>query len=173
MSKNTIHFIVLAVVLLLAQVVVFNHICLFGVAVPMVFIYLIIHMPLTTPVYRLLTVGFLLGLIVDVFSDTPGMNALACTVLAMSRRYVLRLYFNREDDMTDPVPSMRSLGAAVYVKYMVTMVFVYCSVIFLIEALTFFYPQTLLLRILSSTVFTSLLLLGIDSITLKRREKRL
>lgn len=38
MSKTALQFIVLSVVLVLAQVLVFNHICLFNLAVPMVFI---------------------------------------------------------------------------------------------------------------------------------------
>ncbi len=41
MSKTTLQFLLLGLILVLAQVIVFNHICLFNVAVPMVFIYLI------------------------------------------------------------------------------------------------------------------------------------
>ena len=47
MSKTTLQFILLGLILVLAQVIVFNHICLFNVAVPMVFIYLIIRLPLS------------------------------------------------------------------------------------------------------------------------------
>lgn len=34
MSKTVLKFIVLGIILVLAQVIVFNHICLFNVAVP-------------------------------------------------------------------------------------------------------------------------------------------
>lgn len=173
MNKQTIHYVILAAVLVLAQVVVFNHIGLFGVAYPFVFIYLIICLPLTLPVYRLLSVGFFMGLVIDMFSDTPGLNAMACTVLAMMRRPVLRLYFNRQDDLSDPRPTIKTLGAATYIKYIATMTLIYCAIIFSIEAITFFHPLKWLLRIVASTVFTSLLILGIDSLTLKQREKRL
>ncbi len=44
MSKLTLQFILLGVILVFAQVIVFNHICLFNVGVPMVFIYLIIRL---------------------------------------------------------------------------------------------------------------------------------
>lgn len=111
MSKLTLQFILLGVILVFAQVIVFNHICLFNVGVPMVFIYLIIRLPITLAVNWVLTIGFFLGLIVDVFSDTYGMNAVACTVLAMLKRPVLRLYVPREEDLVRPEPSMMSLGA--------------------------------------------------------------
>ncbi len=110
MSKLTLQFILLGVILVFAQVIVFNHICLFNVGVPMVFIYLIIRLPITLAVNWVLTIGFFLGLIVDVFSDTYGMNAVACTVLAMLKRPVLRLYVQREEDLVRPEPSMMSLG---------------------------------------------------------------
>ena len=74
MSKTVLKFILLGIILVLAQVIVFNHICLFNVAVPLVFIYLILRLPITLSLNWLLTISFFLGLIVDIFSDTYGMN---------------------------------------------------------------------------------------------------
>ena len=70
------------------------------VAVPFVFIYVLVRLPLNLSVNWVLTIGFLTGLSVDIFANTQGMNALACTILAMSRRNVLHLYFPREDELT-------------------------------------------------------------------------
>ncbi len=173
MSKTTIQFIILSIVLVLAQVVVFNHIYLFNVAVPMVFIYVIIRLPITLAINWVLTVSFFLGLTVDIFSDTYGMNALSCTVLAMLRRPVLRLYVPREEDLTRPEPSMQSLGTAVYLKYLLTMTLLYCMLIFTIEAFTFFNPLQLLLRIIFSTLLSMALMVGVDSLMTPRSEKRL
>lgn len=173
MSKTATYFVILGIILVLAQVIVFNHICLFNVAVPFVFIYLLVRLPLTMPTYQVLTVGFFLGLIIDMFSDTPGMNSMACTVLAMMRKWILHLYFNREDDLTNSEPSIKSLGMDVYIKFVSTFSLFYCTLIFVIESFTFFNVGMLLLRILCSSILTAGLLLGIDSITLKKREKRL
>ena len=173
MSKVALQFIILGLVLVLAQVLVFNHICLFNVGVPMVFIYLIVRLPVTLALNWVLTIGFFLGLIVDVFSDTYGMNAVACTVLAMIRRPVLRLYVPREEDLTRPEPSMLSLGAGVYMKYLLTLTLIYCALIFTIEAFTFFNPLQLLLRIIFRTLLSMIIMLGIDSIMTPRSEKRL
>ncbi len=173
MSKTTLQFMLLGFILVLAQVIVFNHICLFNVAVPMVFIYLIIRLPITLSLNWTLTIGFFLGLIVDIFSDTYGMNALSCTVLAMLRRPVLRLYVPREEDLTRPEPSMLSLGTAAFMKYLLTMTLIYCTLIFIIEAFTFFNPLQLVLRIVFSTILSLIVMLGIDSIMTPRSEKRL
>jgi hypothetical protein len=143
---------------------VFNNICLFNYAVPFVFIYFILRLPITLSTNWVLTFAFISGLCVDIFANTPGMNALACTLSAMSRRTILHLYFPREDELSIPEPSIRSLGVDVYGKYLFTMVFLYCCYIFLIEAFSFFDILRLVLRIVSSTILTFLLLLGLDSI---------
>ncbi|MDE5989161.1 MAG: rod shape-determining protein MreD [Duncaniella sp.] len=173
MSKTVLQFILLGFILVLSQVIVFNHICLFNVAVPLVFIYLLVRLPITLSVNWMLTIGFFLGLTVDIFSDTYGMNTLACTIEAMVRKPILRLYVPREEDLTRPEPSMYSLGTATYLKYLLTMTLLYCAIIFLIEAFTFFNPVRLLLRIVFSTILSMALMVGIDSFMTPQSEKRL
>ena len=47
MTKYAIKYALMFVILVVAQAVVFNHMVLFGVAVPLVFLYLIISLPVT------------------------------------------------------------------------------------------------------------------------------
>ncbi|MCM1021444.1 MAG: rod shape-determining protein MreD [Muribaculum sp.] len=169
MTKTVFQFIILFIVLSLAQALLFNNICLFNVAVPFVFIYFIIRLPITLGTNWVLTLSFLLGLSVDICANTQGMNALACTILAMSRRGILHLYFPREDELSNPEPSVRSLGINVYSRYLLTFVVAYCIVIYTIEACSFFLPFLMLMRIIFSSLLTFLLLLGLD-ILLSQRE---
>lgn len=173
MAKNYIQLLGLTLILILAQAVVLNHVCLFNVGVPFAFLYVILRLPVTMSKNWAYTFGFCLGLIIDIFSDTMGMNALSCTLLSAMRRPVLRLYFPREDELSDPCPSISSLGLPTYCKYAATMSLIYCTLIFIIEAFSFFNVAVLILRILASTIVTTILLLGIDSLTIRRHEKRL
>lgn len=173
MAKTFIRYILMYVILVVSQAVVFNHICLFGVAIPLVFIYLIIKLPMTLSNNWTMTVGFLLGVTIDILSDTQGMNALACTTTAGMRRSVLRLYFPREEEMSDSTPSMRSLGEAVFLKYAFSITVLYCALFFIIESFTFFNPVRLILKIVSSSLLTFIIIFAIDSLTSKNREKRL
>lgn len=173
MAKSILHLCVLFIALVLAQVIVFNHICLFGAALPLVFIYLIIKLPVTLNVNWVMTIGFITGLTIDIFSDTQGMNALACTILSAARMTVLRLYFPRDDEMSFPEPSVRSLGPAAFMKYTVSMTLLYCILFFTIEAFSFFNLPRLIAKIISSTALTFIIITAIDSLTSRRREKRL
>ena len=172
MTRTIIQMFVLAIVLVLAQVVC-NKIILFNVAMPRVFIYLILRMPMSWHSNITMTVGFIVGLIVDIFNNTPGMNALSCTVLAGVRHTVFNAYVPREDEMTDPIPSIDSLGIAVYFKYMFTLVLIYCTLLFFIQAFTLRDVLLTLARIAASTVLTTIILLGVDSLVSTRREKGL
>ena len=58
-------------------------------------------------------------------------------------------------------------------KYMLTAVLLYCVAVFVIQAFSLRHIEITLLRILSSTLLTFLVLLGFDSIATTRREKRL
>lgn len=168
MTKEILQFALLFVVLVLCQVVVFNHICLFEVAIPLVFVYFLLKLPITLGVNWVLTLSFLLGLTIDLFSNTQGMNALACTVTGILRLPVLRLYVPRQDDIANPVPSVGNLGAAAFMKYAATTVTIYCTLFFTIEAFAFFDVIRLVLRILSSALLTFVIILAFDGFTSRR-----
>ncbi len=173
MSMGIIRFFALSVVMVLLQVIVFNQIHLFGIAIPIVFIYVIVKFPLSLSTVWMLTCSFLLGLTVDIFSNTPGMNALACTILAFVRRPVLSLYLPHGDEYVAGEPSMRSFGTWLFVRYALTLVLIYCVLLFVIESFTLFDITYLLMRIVGSTLLTFLLILCIDSLSPGHREKRL
>lgn len=169
MTKELLGYILLLLALILCQVVVFNHICLFNVAIPLVFIYFIIKLPLTMSVNSLMLTGFLLGLTIDIFSNTLGINALACTIMSALRNPVLRLYLPRQEDIANSIPSIKTLGLGVFLKYVLTFTLGYCLCYFLIEAFTFFNLGILLLRIIFSTILTSLIIIALASISSSRR----
>lgn len=174
MTRTLLIQLLTAVILIAAQVVVFNHVCIFDVAVPFVFLYILLALPLTISVNWVLTIGFFTGLIVDVFSDTHGLYALACTITSGLRQPVLRLYFPREEDLTDPRPRADTLGPGAYARYVVTLTLVFCTVVFLGDAMSFRQPLHLLLSIVTSTILTSAIIISLDYLTASRRyEKRL
>lgn len=171
--KNTLmHFLILFVVLLIAQTIC-SKIILFGVAMPVIYIYLILRLPLNYSLNWTLTIAFLFGLFVDMFNNTQGMNALACTIMTMARRPVFDLFILRDDEENDPIPSIDSVGIGQYLKYMSTLVALYCTVLFLAQAFTLHNFPLTLLRIISSSLLSILLIFGIDSLVSTEREKRL
>jgi rod shape-determining protein MreD len=172
MTKTVIQFIVLFVAIILLQLVC-NKIVLWGIAMPVVFIYLILRLPVNLHDGWVLTIAFFTGLLLDIFNNTPGMNALASTIMAATRRPVFNLFVSRENDMNIPIPSVDSMGVGDYFKYMATLVTLYCALIFMIQAFSLHNIGLTLARIAGSSVLSIIIIFGLDSLVSTRREKRL
>ena len=172
MTKTVIQFILLFIVLTVLQLVC-NKIVLWGVAMPVVFIYLILRLPVNLHGGWVLTIAFFSGLIIDIFDNTPGMNALACTLMAAVRRPVFNMFVSRGNDMNIPIPSVDSMGIGDYFKYMATLVTLYCSLIFLIQAFSLHDIVLTLARIAASSALSIMIIFALDSLVSTRREKRL
>lgn len=171
MARQITSATILFIVLVLVQVVIFNHIMLFGVAAPLIFIYFIIRLNMSVSFNALISLGFLIGLLVDICSDTPGMNALACTLLAAVKKPVLLAYTQHDETINEITPCISTLGIMTYSKYMITMVLIYCLLYFAVEFFSVVNIWDILLMAVSSTLLTYLLLLGIDSLMTDRRER--
>ncbi|WP_298416696.1 rod shape-determining protein MreD [uncultured Kordia sp.] len=86
---NTVRF----VIAVLVQVLICNHIDFLGYINPMVYIYFILLFPFNSNRSLFLVLAFLLGLTIDMFSDSGGVNAAACVIIAYIRPFVLRFAF--------------------------------------------------------------------------------
>lgn len=168
MNKDIIIFSVLFIVMVVVQVLICNHIAIFNVAVPIIFIYFIIRLPIALGNGALFTLSFLLGLCVDIFSDTPGVNALACTILAALKRPVYFAYIPKDDKTKELTPTVSSMGIGVYCKYLVSMVGIYCLLAFTIEYFNFADVKEIVILSASSCALTFVSLLAIDCLIVSK-----
>lgn len=167
MTKDIFRFFLLFAVLIICQVLICNHIALFNVAVPIIFIYFILHLPINLGKGWLFTLAFFTGLIVDICADTPGVNALASTLLAGAKRPIYYAYVTNDDRTKNLIPSISTLGVATFCKFLVTMVGIYCLLVFSIEYFNFANVKDIVLLSSASCVFTFILLLAIDCLIIK------
>ncbi|MCD8388361.1 MAG: rod shape-determining protein MreD [Bacteroidales bacterium] len=173
MTRTITFFILKLLILILLQVVIFNNIVLFNVAMPFVFIYALITMPITWSTNASLTIAFFTGLIIDIFSNTLGVNALACTLLAFVRKPVFHLYEQRDEDLGGHKPSQTTMGSGAFLKYGATMSLIYCLAVFTIDAFAIFNPIRWVEQVVGSAIFTFIIIYALDSIFTRQHEKRL
>ena len=153
--------------LLLVQVVLLNKIYLFCLATPFIYIYLILVLDKDTDTNTLMLIAFSLGLLVDMFCNTPGVNAGASVLLAFSRKRLLRLFGPREE-YDNYEPSTRAMGIWSFFRYAFTATLLHHTVLFLLEHFTFAHIGYLSLRILCSTILTVLLIISLEFIRHQR-----
>ncbi len=155
------------VILVLLQALLMNHIVLFNSAVCFIFIYFIIKLPLNLSANLMLTLGFLLGLSVDMLSDTPGLNALCCTILALLKRPVFFAYEQHDDQKRNISPGIGTIGFFNFCKYILSMSAIYCLLAFFVEYIEFTDIVGILIKAGASTLFTFSVMLAIDSLVYK------
>lgn len=168
MTSNWLKQLILFVMLILIQVLVLNHISFMGYATPFLYIYFILKMPLGTNRNLLILLSFLLGISVDIFCNTLGLNAAASVLLAFVCFPIQRLFFDRED-FENFVPSLHNLGFA-FMKYAFLGVFIHHAVLISLISFSYFNPAIIVLRILSSTLFTTILIYAIEGFSVRRRK---
>lgn len=168
MSKTLITFTFLFFVLILLQATVLNNINIAGYATPLLYFYFILKLPSSLSSNWVITLGFLSGLSVDMFCNTPGMHALATTTAAFARHPILNLFLSRDETSTS-VPSLFSMGSGSFFRYVVVMVLIHSILTYSIEAFSLFHPLTLLLKVVTGALFTIILIIGIESFNLKRK----
>ena len=148
---------------ILVQVLILNHIHLFNVATPLVYVYFILLFPRSQQRWVSILLAFFLGLILDSFSNTPGETAFALTLTAFLQPYFLSLYLER-DNSDNFTPSMAKMGFMRYATYVLLLTFIFCFTLFTLEAFSFFNWAQWLLCILGSWGVTSLIIIAIDSV---------
>ena len=151
------------VALLLAQVLILNHVHLLGVGTPLLYVYFAITFRRNFPKWLVLVSCFLLGLLIDVFSNTPGLAASTMTLVALAQTYLIELVAPR-DSAEDLEASAKVLGATKFVTLSALLTLLYCLVFFALEAFNFFDVLLWLARSVVSTVLTMVLILAIESV---------
>ena len=149
--------------LILVQVLILNNIHVYGYATPFLYIYFIFIYNSGVGRNVLLLWAFSLGLTIDIFTNTPGINAASATFISFVRNPVLNSFTLHEDNESF-YPGIASMGFMSFFKYVFVMSFAFCTVWLLIDSFSFFNPAQLLLKIISDTIVTVICILCVDAV---------
>lgn len=162
--NNTIRFIGL----LFLQVFVLNHVNIFGHINPMVYIVWVFLFPVRKTKGVFLILSFLLGISIDFFSDSGGINAFAITFIAYFRLPILMAVLRRSDlDYTQF--NIKTLSANKIILYISILTIMHHFIVFSLEYFSF----GEILNIISKTIVTSIftILISFLGITLFAKKK--
>ncbi len=154
------------IILLLAQVLILNHIHLFGVATPLLYVYFAVTFHRNYPRWQVLLWCFMMGLSVDIFASTPGLAAGCLTLVGFVQTYLLEKLVPR-DSAENLKASISALGFSRFATLSVSLVGIYCLLFFALEAFSFFDVVDWVIKAVSSAVLTLVLMLVIESLRAK------
>lgn len=154
MINSILRFSVITILLILLQVLVLNNIQFSGFVNPYVYIMIILLLPSVTPAWLVLIISFVTGLIIDLFSGSPGMHASATLLAGFSRPFVLRLISPRDGYESGSDLSMAAYGFRWFFIYASIIVLIHHTTLFFLEVFRFTDFFRTILRILLSSLFT-------------------
>lgn len=154
MNSALILNIIRFILLLAAQVVIFNNIDLFGYINPYPYILFILLYPVNSNRAGLLVASFLLGLTVDFFANSGGIHATACLLLAYIRPTFFKFAFGLSYEY-QTIKINDRLSPERFTFILIS-ILTHHLVLFLLEFFKFVFIFEALLRTIITTVFTLL-----------------
>jgi len=151
--------IIRLLLVLLLQILLIDNLHFLGVVDPFLYILFLLALPVEVDRRILLLIGFAMGLVMDIFSNSLGVHTAACTALCFARPYLISNLVQEDERLVGTVDG-RSLGLEVYIKYVCLLTLLHHSMVFLLSAFTLHAFWLTLIQIIVSTLITIVLLLG-------------
>ncbi len=143
------------ILLLSVQIIIFNNMNFLGYISPFPYILFIILYPVNGNKSGLLLASFLLGFIMDLFSNSGGIHTMACVILAYYRPYLFRFSFGLSYEY-QTVKLIDALTPERF-SFILFSVLIHHFVLFLFEAFQISFFLDVLIRTLLSSLFTIIL----------------
>ncbi|MEM6342814.1 MAG: hypothetical protein AAF927_03005 [Bacteroidota bacterium] len=162
-------YILAFLVYLVLQVGLFNHMGIFDVAMPFVFLLFLFSLPFDWPVPLVLVIAFATGFMVDALSTSTvsGLHAFAGVFAVGARERVAALASGSNIRGVSEL-NLRDQSAIWFVIYLLTLTFLHNLAYFFLEVLSFQDFFRTLIKIGASTLYTFLLCFVLSYIFYKR-----
>jgi rod shape-determining protein MreD len=159
MNRITPQQIVLFFVYLLYQVMILQNVVLFHTAFCFLYVLYLIILPVEVNPLVLMGIGFLMGFAIDLFYESIGLHAFASVLLMYVRNYWLNQLTPQGGYDSNSVPSLAMNGVQWFVVYATPLIFLHHALLFFMEAGGFGMFWFTLSKVLTSTIFTTVVIL--------------
>lgn len=151
------------IVVMILQVLLFDQLQLWGVCHPYIYVLCLLMMPITLSHSTSMIIGAAAGLIMDVFSNSPGIHMAACILLMFIRPYLLGRIVNDKDRLNEQI-SLRALGMEAMLKYVIILVLIHHLTVFLLAAWSWNHIGFVLIETLVSSFITIAIVIGFNAL---------
>lgn len=156
MNRDTIYITLRFLLLLLLQVLVFNKINLFGYINPHVYLLFIFLYPLEKERIKFLFISFLLGLSIDFFSNSGGINAAATLFVAYIRLSFIKVLLNKQD-LDFKLFQLTSLSFPKLIVFISVQIVIHHFLVFYLEYFSYHFLETILFKTITASAITILI----------------
>lgn len=153
--------IVRLIVVVLLQVLLFDHLQIAGWGFPMVYVLFLMNMSVQIPRWAEMLIGAVVGLVFDVWHSSIGVNMAACVAFSFLRPILLGNLTQDLERVKGEIYSA-SIGRIEYVKCLSILIVVHHLMVFSLEAWSWHNWWMVLVQTLISSTLTILIIMGYD-----------
>lgn len=150
--------LVRAVILMVFQVLVLNHINLGGKSFNYITIFIypifLMFLPITLPTWIMLIIGFFYGYCIDVFGDTMGKHTATSVFIVFVRSFLLQMLEPQGGYKQGTSPTRRRMGFPWFLRYASIFMFLHVFYFFCVEIFTLLYIGKILMYTLPSYIIS-------------------
>ena len=165
--KNILRF----VILIFVQVFLLKNMVFYNLNVPFLYILFILLLPFETPTWLLFFLAFLLGITIDLFNDTLGLHAAACTVLALMRVFFINITVQKDNYDSEPEPTLGMMGFRWFFFYTLLLTLIHHFFLFNLEVFRFSEIAGTLGRVFISSSLTIILVFITELVFYKKKQR--
>ncbi len=140
------------ILLLAAQVLIFNRIDLFGFINPFPYVLFIILFPVNGNKMSLLLASFFLGILMDMFCNSGGVHAAACVILANFRPSLFKFSFGLSYEYQ--TVKLNDVLTPERFSFILLAVVIHHFILFVLEVFKISFLWDIMVRTVLSTLFT-------------------
>lgn len=155
MNSALLGNIVRFILLLMAQILIFNNIDFLGYINPYPYILFIILYPVNSNKTGLLLAAFLLGITMDMFCNSGGVHAAASIILAYYRPYIFKFSFGLSYEYQ--TIKLNDVLTPERFSFILISVIIHHFTLFLLEVFRINFIWQIFLKTLFSTIFTTVI----------------
>lgn len=165
---NTLRFLILVFI----QIFLLKNMVIYNLNVPYLYVLFILLLPFETPNWLLFFLAFLIGITIDIFNDTLGLHATACSILALVRILFISITVQKDNYDSDPEPSLSIMGFRWFFFYALILTLIHHFFLLNFEVFKFSEIPSTLSRVLLSSIFTVILIFVSELLFYRKKQRK-
>lgn len=148
-------------ILVLLQVLLFDHLQIVGWGFPMVYVLFLMNLPIQIPRWAEMLIGGAIGLFFDLWNSTLGVHIAACVTFSYFRPILLSRFTQDVERVKGQICS-HSIGRVEYIKCIAILTVIHHLMVFALEMWSWSNWWMVIVQTLISSILTILIIIAYD-----------
>jgi len=155
------------IILVFVQVLLFNQIHIYSVGCIFLYVLFVINYPFERKKIDIVLWGFILGFVIDIFSQSYGIHTFATTLIAYLRPFIIKLYAG--SNYSEVLKKHYNRFDKTFYRYAVTLILIHHLTLFMLEAFSIKFIIPIILKTLTSTLLTTIFVFFVQSVLARKK----